>query len=422
MAKMLLSAMPFTGHVAPLLAIAAALAGRGHEVRVYTGAAFRPAVEDVGARWIGWRRAPDFDENDLPATFPRLVGRKGIAQVMVNMRDLFIATGPAQVADLEAEWEREPWDVFAADEASIAPRLFAEKSGCAWAAVAVLPLNLPSGQGPPSGIGLAPGANPVTRARDAALRALVPVFAGPLRRPTERARAAVGLPPSREVYSEAVFAARIILASGVPALDYRRSDRPDRLHWVGQLQGGAPQHPSLPSWWSELDGRRVVLVSQGTQNIDPEDLIRPALSALEDVDAIVVATTGIRGRDGFGFAVPANARVAGFVPFDLLLPRVDVAITNGGWGGTLAVLAHGIPLVVAGGDLDKPEVAARVANSGGGVDLGTGRPSQRAIRAGFDRVAADPAYRDAAHGIADDLRAAGGAARAAELLEQLAPV
>lgn len=419
MARMLLSAMPFTGHVAPLLAIAAALTARGHDVRVYTGAAFRQAVEDVGGRWIGWQRAPDFDENDLPATFPRLVGRKGIAQVMVNMRDLFIATGPAQVADLEAEWEREPWDAFAADEASIAPRLFAEKTGCPWATVAVLPLTLPSGQGPPSGMGLTPGVNPVMRARDAALRALTPLFARPLYRPAQRARAAVGLPPSHEIYSEAVFASEVILASGVPALDYGRSDRPERLHWVGNLRGTAAQHPPLPSWWSDLDGRRVVLVTQGTQNIDPEDLIRPALSALDGVDAIVVATTGVRGRDALDFSVPANARVAGFVPYDRLLPLVDVAITNGGWGGTLATLAHGIPMVVAGGDLDKPEVAARVASSGGGVDLGTGRPSQRAIRAGFDRVTEDPAFRDAARRIADDLRAAGGASRAAELIEQL---
>ena len=62
-------------------------------------------------------------------------------------------------------------------------------------------------------------------------------------------------------------------------------------------------------------------------------------------------------------------RVAGFLPYAALLPRVDLMVTNGGWGGTLAALSHGIPLVIAGGDLDKPEIAARVAWTGAGVNL-----------------------------------------------------
>ena len=49
MARFLLSAMPFTGHVTPLRAIAHALVGRGHDVRFYTGSAFRSAVAASGA-------------------------------------------------------------------------------------------------------------------------------------------------------------------------------------------------------------------------------------------------------------------------------------------------------------------------------------------------------------------------------------
>ncbi len=45
MARFLLSAVPFTGHVAPMRAVAAALVARGHDVRVYTGEAFRERVE-----------------------------------------------------------------------------------------------------------------------------------------------------------------------------------------------------------------------------------------------------------------------------------------------------------------------------------------------------------------------------------------
>ena len=108
MARFMVTVMPFTGHVAPLCAVAAQLVRRGHDVRVYTGSAFRGRVEAAGAVLVPWRAAPDFDENDVAATFPRLVGKKGLAQLFINMEDLFINTAPAQNADLDAEWTRRP--------------------------------------------------------------------------------------------------------------------------------------------------------------------------------------------------------------------------------------------------------------------------------------------------------------------------
>ena len=113
MGRFLLTAMPFTGHVAPLTAVARQLVERGHDVRFYTGSRFRARVEASGARPVPWREAPDFDEYDIEATFPRLVGKKGMRQLFVNVIDCFIGTAPAQVADLTAEWEHEPWDVLA---------------------------------------------------------------------------------------------------------------------------------------------------------------------------------------------------------------------------------------------------------------------------------------------------------------------
>ena len=147
----------------------------------------------------------------------------------------------------------------------------------------------------------------------------------------------------------------------------------------------------------------------------------PTLEALADrTDLLVVVATGIAGGDELPFPVPSNTRVAGFLPYAELLPRVEVAVTNGGWGGTLAMLAHDIPLVIAGGDLDKPEIASRVAWIGAAVNLKTGTPTAAQIAAGLDRVRTDTSYRDAASRVGAQLRSLGGAARAAEMLEQLA--
>jgi MGT family glycosyltransferase len=408
--------MPFTGHVSPLSSVAAALVARGHDVRFYTGAAFRSKAEATGATFVPWRHAPNFDENDLPATFPRLIGKKGLSQLMVNMEDLFIATAPLQVEDLTEEWARQPWDAIVADETSVGAVLASEKIGCRWATVAVLPLNMTVTEGPPSGLGLTPGTNFVTRARDAALRAAVPLLSRPLRAPLMRARTAAGLTPGSPTFEKVVFSRQLVLASGSPLLDFDRGGRPDYVEYIGRPAVDAAAS-SLPAWWTDLDGRTVVHVTQGTQNIDPSDLIRPAIDALQGRDVLAVIATGVPGQDSLPFAVPPNVRVAGFLPYAALLPRVDVMITNGGWGGTLAALSHGVPLVVAGGDLDKPEIAARVAWTGAGVNLRTGTPSAAKVAEGFDRIVADPSFRDAASRVGEQLTALGGAARAAERLE-----
>lgn len=421
MARFLLSAMPFTGHINPIRAAASALVARGHEVRVYSGEAFRAAVESTGARLVPWHHAPDFDESDLAATFPRLQGKRGLGQLLINVEDVFINTSAAQVQDLRDEWVREPWDAIAGDDVSIGAALYAQQTGGPWATISIIPLNLAGPQGPPAGLGLWPGTNPFTKARDAALRATAPLIARRLVKAIARSEESIGLRPRGLTMEQIAFSRQLIIASGSPLLDFERTDRPDSLHFVGELRMPTPTSPALPAWWRDLEGRRVVHVTQGTQNIDPADLIRPTLEALADRDdLLVVVATGVPGDDEPPFPVPSNTRVAGFLPYTELLPLVDVALTNGGWGGTLAMLAHGIPLVIAGGDLDKPEIASRVAWTGAAVNLKTGTPTVAQVAAGLDTVTTDASYRDAAARVGDQLRSLGGATQAAELLEQLA--
>jgi UDP:flavonoid glycosyltransferase YjiC (YdhE family) len=79
-----------------------------------------------------------------------------------------------------------------------------------------------------------------------------------------------------------------------------------------------------------------------------------------------------------------------------------VVVTNGGYGGVQATLAAGVPLVVAGGTEDKPEVAARVAWTGAGIDLRTGTPDAAAVGAAVSSILNDRSYRSAAQRIAAD--------------------
>ena len=96
-------------------------------------------------------------------------------------------------------------------------------------------------------------------------------------------------------------------------------------------------------------------------------------------------------------------------------------MTNGGWGGVLAGLGAGVPLVLAArGAADKKYIAARVARAGAGIDLRAGRPKPGAVADAVRKVLADPAYTDGLGRSASELGQLGGAPAAADLLEQLA--
>ncbi len=421
MARVLLVMMPFTGHVAPMRSIAAELVARGHTVRAYTGSAYAAAFESVGAVHVAWGEAPDFDENDLEATFPDLGNRRGLAQLIANFEQIFVGTAARQLRDLERAWDEDPWDVLVSETTSLGAAFAAERFGSPWIAVSIVPMLLPARDRPPAGFGLAPGSGPIVAVRDGVLRAVSDIGSRRLDGVLARERTAAGLGPSAMRYQDATYSTRLTLATGTPSLDFAPIGRPDWVRYIGRIAPVVEPEPALPAWWSQIENADVpvVLVTQGTFNTNPTDLIRPTLRALDGADVLVVATTG-RAGVAFDFPTPSNARVSEFIPFDRLLPLTSLMITNGGWGGTLAGLAAGVPLIIAGGELDKPEIAGRVSFVGAAVNLRTGRPSSAAIARAFGRITTQPSYRQAAERVAAELAQHDGAAEVADAVESLA--
>lgn len=426
MARIVLPVMPFAGHVAPLTAVAAELVRRGHEVVAYTGGKYAPRLTAVGATWEPWRQAPDFDDADLAATFPQVGHGRGARAGRANGEHVVLRTGVGQAGDLLDLAARTRVDAIVTDSLAVGGALAAERLGLPWATVAVTPLTLASRHLPPPGTRLLPARTRAGRGRDAVLRAVARAGTRRLLDPLiTEVRAQVGLGPAARSGFDGLASPRLVLAQGVPGLEYPRPDLPPEVRFVGRLAAPAPPRPDarLPDWWPEVararaEGRPVVHVTQGTLHVDPGDLLHPALTGLAGGPALVVATTGGAGAGRLG-PLPPNVRTAPFLPHDELLPLVDVMVTNGGWGGVLSAVEAGVPLVVAGADLDKPEVARRVAWSGVGIDLRTRRPRPAAVRAAVRRVLATPGMRAAAGRLGEQMVAAGGAASAADAVERV---
>jgi UDP:flavonoid glycosyltransferase YjiC (YdhE family) len=398
-------------------AVVAELVRRGHEVRVHTGARFHERFAGLGARVVPWEAARDFDADDLSASFPEAAGSPR-REVMALVKQGFLGTAPGQVRDLRAELAREPADVLVGDSMCLGPGLVGELTGLPWATLNVLPFN-PTDRPVPTGLPVPPMTGPVGRVRDMAVRLGYRLLTLPFHRVYQRVRAEVGLPKDRGVYGERFVSDWLVLATGCPGLEPYGVPTSRQVHHVGLLGLAGVDLPPPPDGLG-TEGP-LVLVSQGTIDTDASELLQPALAGLADQDVRVLATSGRRGVTEVGVPVPANAAVTDLVDFDAVLPRASVFVTNGGWGGVLAALAAGVPVVVAPGRAaDKPYIAKRVAAAGAGVDLRRRRPTAEQVTAAVRTVLEEPSFTRKARELSAELAGCGGVRMAADLLETLA--
>ncbi|KAL1653330.1 hypothetical protein SLS61_004207 [Didymella pomorum] len=194
-----------------------------------------------------------------------------------------------------------------------------------------------------------------------------------------------------------------ILSLGVPEFEFPRSDIQPTIHYFGAFKKpkrSDVERTDLPIWWSDITdakqrGKRVIAVSQGTVETDLSDLLLPTLEALKHRDdVLIVATTvAVEPSDVPDLVVPRNARVAKFVPYDLLLPMVDVLVNNGGYGAIIQALEQGIPVVVSGEGQDKAVTNAIIQWSGVGVDIGGRSPGIENIRKSVEKVLSRTSYK-----------------------------
>lgn len=399
MPKIIVAAPPATGELTPLLQIARGLAGRGHDVNVVTGSRFRADVESAGLTFTPVTGMADFDahlvagdpERAKLAPGPEMLNYDVIHTLLNPMPDLYavlqrlLEQDPDQYLVCNALW------LGAFPTAMGAPGLRPRR----WVAVSAVPLALSSddatffGPAPAGPDGDQKAANRAANAQFAQMMQPTQERLGELMR-------SVGATKICPTFTDAISTVPDATAAlTVPGVEFDRSDAPDSLHLVGILPGYGAGSWQPPAWWPELDGSRpVVVVTQGTiANRDVSELIEPTLIGLADRDVTVIAALG-REAGTLSVPVPPNARVVEFIPFDVLLPKTDVFITNGGFGGTQQALAAGVPVIVAGVTEDKLAVSARVAYHGLGISLQTATPTPEAVAAATEALVNDTKIRD----------------------------
>lgn len=188
----------------------------------------------------------------------------------------------------------------------------------------------------------------------------------------------------------------------------------------------------LPAWFDDLGERPLVYVTLGTVmngNVPLFRLIADALAG-QPYQVVIALGDGIpRGALG---EVAGNIHVGGYLPQARILERSSAVVNHGGYGTVSAALGAGLPLFLLPMGADQPYNAERCITAGAALGViqpqPPGPPSAApppfappdpaVIRDGTRRLLDEPAFREAARGIAAEIAALPSAAFAAERLEE----
>ncbi len=389
--RVLFTLLPARGSLQPLLPVAAALQARGHDVALCSAPRLRGEVQAHGLPFLpaglDWHVSdPGYIDVLCQAAgglaFPELTGEQRFAWVTAN---LFIGAAARRMlpdlAGLARAWS-----------ADIIVRESLEFAGC----TAAEALGLPHAS--------------IAAAADSALDRRREL-AGPLAPLRDQA----GLPPDPD--GQMPFR-HLHLCFTPPRFDGPDARFPPTARFFAHHSTPAPGDEP-PPWLDDLAGRPTVLVSTGTVFHRTPGLHEAVLAALADEPLNLLIALGFDQDPSRLGPLPSHVRVQPTLPQAALLPRCALLVCHGGFNSVKEALAQGVPLVILPIAGDQPYCARRCQALGVARVIGPAQRHPQAIRTAVRAVLGDPAYRDRARRMRDDIHVLPPAAAAAEALERL---
>ncbi len=369
--RVIVSCVPQTGHVAPLLPLAEAFVANGDEVTIASGPDAEPVASGRGLAFRVVGPALEFWFSTLSARTRGIPG-DGLAPSRVQgyfVPRLFGEIGMALVLDdlLALCRELEP-TLLVFEPYFLAAPLVAALTG----AHPVL-----------HGIGPRPDPGVMELASDA----VSPIWR----------EFGFDVPPAAGIYSGTAVA--ICPPSFDPV-----GPGDDRFQALRPTPLPLPEPAPLPVSFAH-PGHPLIYLTLGTFSNSDLGLFRLVLAALEDESVNVIATVG-RDNDPLELGpTPENARVERFIDQAQLLPHCAAVVHHAGAGTMFGVLAHGLPSLTLPQSADNFINATLLAKAGAAQNLMPGEVTGVSVRSGLRSVLDDAGYRRSAQKIADEIGA-----------------
>ena len=199
--------------------------------------------------------------------------------------------------------------------------------------------------------------------------------------------------------------------------DYRRANElASTWHRLDSTIRATDGGWSLPEHISGRPGALIYL-SLGSLGSADVELMQRLVDVLGRTDHRVIVSKGpladqIRLHD--------NMAGEAFLPQPAILPLVDLVITHGGNNTVVESFHYGKPMIVLPLFWDQVDNAQRIDETGFGRRLSTYGFRDEELTGAIDALLADVGLRERMAGIAARMQAAGGTARAADLIEHVA--
>jgi MGT family glycosyltransferase len=160
----------------------------------------------------------------------------------------------------------------------------------------------------------------------------------------------------------------------------------------------------------------LIYLSLGSLGSADVDLMRRLVGSLGRTRHRFIVSKGPQHAE---YELAHNMWGAEFLPQTSVIPQVDLVITHGGNNTTTEAMHFGKPMILLPLFWDQYDNAQRVDELGFGVRLPTYTFSDEQLHGAIDRLLGDTALRARLEDISARIRAADGAGRAADLIEEL---
>lgn len=207
------------------------------------------------------------------------------------------------------------------------------------------------------------------------------------------------------------------ISQTVAGFDFPRHALPRHFHGVGPLRFVALEHAEQQLPFAA--GRPFVYASLGTLQGHRYGLFHHMARACKGlgVPLLITHCGGLDAAAAERLADEGAVWVSDFVHQPAALARASAVITHAGLNTVLDALEAGTPMLALPIAFDQPGVAARIEHAGVGLRLNHRLASSRRIAAALERLLSEADFSQRSKQLGEELRRAGGVARAAALIE-----
>lgn len=401
----------FPGHLNPTLSVAKELQGRGHQVAFIARRDGVSRIERAGfdVHEIGIEQYP---LGALAAFQERLgesSGRKALELTkgdLVNQLHVAFRDMPAIVKDVAP-------DGMLIDQLSAAANSVAERFGIPFVTLAnALPMNEDPSVPPPV-FGWKHGTGPLMRFRNKLGWGLFREFVKSYKNTLNEYRLEWNLPAYQSM-EETRSQLADIWQSPV-GFEFPGRQLNPWCHQVGPLISPAAREP-IDFPYERLDERPLVYASMGTLQNRQSHVFHKIIDACEGLGCQLVVSLGNDASE-MKQKLPSWPIVVNVAPQLELLKRAVLTITHAGLNTALESLVNGVPMVAIPITNDQPAVASRIRFAGIGKVVSLQGLNVAKLRSAVSKVLEQDEFRDNATKLGKRIAEAGGACRAAEIVE-----